>query len=62
MLSVSNDFKIAMKKPIKEIDAYIQYDVNTKIKSADDLISLKITCEAGLCKTAMRKLDRKSVV
>lgn len=59
MLSVSNDFKIAMKKPIKEIDAYIQYDVNTKIKSADDLISLKITCEAGLCKTAMRKLEVK---
>lgn len=54
MIAVSNDFKNAMKQPVKELQAYIN-----DIKSADDLISFKISCETGLCKTAMRKLEAK---
>lgn len=59
MIAVSNDFKTAMKQPIKEIDAYIEIAVNDKITSADDLIQIKISCDTGLCKTAMRKLEAK---
>lgn len=59
MIVVSNDFKTAMKKPIKELDAYIQIDEDNKITSADDLISFKISCDSGICKTAMRKLEAK---
>ena len=57
MISVSNDFKTAMKSPVKELQAYINGDVS--IKSEDDLMSFKISCESGLCKTAMRKLEAK---
>lgn len=57
MLNVSNEFKTAMKQPIKELDAYISGDVI--IKSENDLQSFKISCESGLCKTAMRKLEAK---
>lgn len=57
MIVVSNDFKTAMKRPIKELDAYIKLDEDNKISSADDLISFKISCETGMCKTAMRKLE-----
>lgn len=57
MIAVSNDFKTAMKQPVKELDAYIKVSEEDQIKSADDLISFKISCDAGLCKTAMRKLE-----
>lgn len=57
MIAVSNDFKIAMTKPIKELDAYISGDVT--LRSADDLISFKISCDSGMCKSAMRKLEAK---
>ena len=57
MIAVSNDFKTAMKQPVKELDAYIKVDENEQIKSADDLISFKVSCDTGLCKTAMRKLE-----
>lgn len=59
MIAVSNDFKTAMTKPIKELDAYIQIDEDNKITSFDDLISFKISCDSGMCKTAMRKLEAK---
>lgn len=58
MITVSNNFKTAMKQPIKELDAYINTE-NIHIQSNNDLISFKISCEAGLCKTAMRKLEAK---
>ena len=58
MIAVSNDFKTAMTRPIKELDAYISGD-NIDIRSDNDLIDFKISCEAGLCKTAMRKLEAK---
>ena len=61
MISVSNDFKNAMKQPIKELSAYIRIDENNQITSADDLISFKISAEAGLCKTAMRKAEIKLI-
>lgn len=54
MIAVSDDFKTAMKSPIKELQAYLG-----DIKSEDDLISFKISCDSGLCKTAMRKLEAK---
>ena len=56
MVVVSNDFKTAMKQPVKEIQAFINYDENV-IRDSDDLISFKISCDSGLCKTAMRKLE-----
>ena len=59
MIAVSNNFKIAMKQPIKELDAYIKLDEDNKITSADDLISFKISCDTSMCKTAMRKLEGK---
>lgn len=59
MISVSNNFKIAMKEPVKELDAYIKLDENNKITSFDNLISFKISCDSGMCKTAMKKLEAK---
>lgn len=59
MIQVSNNFKTAMKQPIKELDAYIEIDDDTRITSADALISFKISCDTGLCKSAMRKLEAK---
>lgn len=59
MILVSNDFKTAMKQPIKELDAYIELDEDNRLTSADDLISFKISCDSGMCKTAMRKLEGK---
>lgn len=59
MIAISNDFKTAMKHPVKELDAYIKLDEDNKITSADDLISFKISCDTGMCKTAMRKLEGK---
>ena len=59
MIAISNDFKTAMKQPVKELDAYIKLDEDNKITSADDLISFKISCDTGMCKTDMRKLEGK---
>jgi len=58
MIAVSNDFKNAMKKPVKELDAYIQIGQD-RITASDDLVEFKASCESGLCKTAMRKLEAK---
>lgn len=58
MIAVSNDFKLAMKQPIKEIGAYISGGTQ-KISSEDDLISFKISCDSGMCKSAMKKLEAK---
>lgn len=57
MVMVSNDFKSAMTQPVKELEAYLTGEI--AIKSEDDLISFKISCDSGLCKTAMRKLEAK---
>ena len=58
MITVSDKFKTAMKQPIKEIQAFIDY-ADGSIKDSDDLISFKISCDSGLCKSAMRKLEAK---
>ena len=58
MINVSENFKTAMKQPVKEIQAFINYDENV-ISDSDNLISFKISCDSGLCKTAMRKLEAK---
>lgn len=47
-----------MKQPIKEIQAYLDYG-DDKISDSDNLISYKISCDSGLCKSAMRKLEAK---
>lgn len=57
MINVSNDFKLAMKQPVKEIQASIQCSDGTQIRGDDDLISYKISVDSGLCKTAMRKIE-----
>ena len=56
MVNVSENFKTAMKQPIKEIQAFIDHD-ESAIRDSDDLISYKVSCDSGLCKTAMRKLE-----
>ena len=58
MIVVSNDFKTAMKEPVKELQARIVVD-DLVISDADDLISFKVSCDSGLCKSAMRKLEAK---
>ena len=58
MIAVSNDFKNAMKQPVKELKAYIETD-GEQITSNTDLIGFKISAEAGMCKTAMRKCEIK---
>lgn len=60
MISVSSAFKQAMTQPVKELDAYINTDTE-QIKSADDLISFKVSGETSMCKTAMRKLEAKII-
>ena len=58
MLVVSKKFKNAMKQPVKELQAYISTG-DVKISDSDNLISFKISCDTGMCKTAMRKLEAK---
>lgn len=56
MIVVSNDFKTAMTRPIKEIQAFIDSDT-TSIRDENDLISFKVSGDGGLCKSVMRKLE-----
>lgn len=58
MIAVSNDFKTAMTQPVKELQAYLNGN-NDNITSDTDLIQFKISCDSGLGKTAMRKLEAK---
>ena len=58
MINVSDKFKERMKRRMKEIDASISYD-SGMIRSRDDLISFRISCESGMCKASMRKLEVK---
>lgn len=58
MIVVSDDFKTAMKQPVKEIQAFIDAG-GTVIRDDDDLISFKISCDSGMGKSAMRKLEAK---
>ena len=58
MIVVSNDFKAAMKEPVKELQAFIDAG-DFVIRDDDTLISFKVSCESGLCKSAMRKLEAK---
>ena len=58
MIVVSDDFKLAMKQPVKELQAFIGVE-DTAIRDEDDLISYKISGDGGLCKTVMRKIEIK---
>jgi len=61
MINVSNNFKKAMKEPVKELKAYIKTEDNIYIKSSDDLISFSISGEGNIGKTTMRKLEAKYI-
>lgn len=58
MIVISDDFKTAMKQPVKEIQAFIDAE-GTAIRDDDDLVSFKVSCDSGMCKSAMRKLEAK---
>ena len=58
MIVVSNEFKEAMKQPVKELQAFIDVE-DTSIRDENDLISYKISGDGGLCKTVMRKIEVK---
>lgn len=54
MITVSTDFKNAMKAPTKELKAYVTDGV-TQVNEDDDLKSLKIVAESSLLRTVLRK-------
>lgn len=56
MIAVSENFKTAMKQPIKELQAFVNYD-GVGIRDEDDLISYKISGDGGLCRTVMKKIE-----
>lgn len=58
MYQVSEAFKTAMKRPVKQLRAQAGYEGN-HITSADDLHKIKVSTEGGLLKTVMRKLEVK---
>lgn len=58
MIRVSDDFKNAMQEPVKELQAFLSYN-DVSMRDSDDLVEFKVSCESGLCKTAMRKLEAK---
>lgn len=67
MVYASPEFKEAMKQPVKELHPFlgcdgfsIRYDCDT-LTNEGGLTSLKVSCESGLCKTAMRKLEAQYI-
>lgn len=58
MIVVSDDFKLAMTQPVKELQAFVEAE-ETSLRGEDDLISFKVSGDGGLCKTVMRKLEAK---
>ena len=58
MIPVSEEFKSAMTQSVKEVRASMECG-EISITDENNLISVKISCETGLCKTAMRKLEAK---
>ena len=46
MINVSNAFKEAMKKPMKELDGYINVPNEEAINGSNNLISIKISCDS----------------
>lgn len=68
MYNVSNAFKTAIKQPIKEVDAYVAYEVvngqtteTRTITAADDLLSVKIEGENGVGKAVLKKVEIKAL-
>lgn len=57
MIAISDEFKKAMQSPTKELDAYIKIDDEDTITSYDDLLSITISCDTSMCKSAMRKFE-----
>lgn len=56
MIEVSEQFKEAMKQPVKEVFAYIETE-EENITSDGSLISYKIVGEANLCGTLMKQCE-----
>jgi hypothetical protein len=48
-----------MKEPVKELQAFIDAGDGDRIADDGDLISIKVSCDGGLCKSVMRKLEAK---
>lgn len=60
MIIVSDDFKQAMKQPVKELQAsLVCKEDGVSISDENDLISFKVSGEGGLGKSVMRKLEAK---
>ena len=57
MINVSEEFKKAMRRPVKELDAYIVLEDGTRITSDSELIKFKINGEGGMCRTVMRRCE-----
>ena len=56
MRTVSADFKTAIKTAGRQLKAYVT-DGEDEITEVDDLKSLKITSEGGLCRTVLRQAE-----
>jgi len=55
MINISNEFKTAMKQPVKSIFAYIETTSSGNITQDDDLVSYSISCNnAGLLGTVAK--------
>ena len=60
MISVSNEFKEAIKDSAREFKGYLyDIDADTYIRDDDDLKSIKITSEGDLFKTVIRQAEVK---
>jgi len=53
MITVSEEFKTAMKTPGREAKAYLN-DSGNMINQDDDLQTIKLTASSSICKTVMR--------
>lgn len=60
MINVSDEFKTAMKEPIKELQAQVVAG-DTIILSQDNLVSFTISIECGILTTGMRRLEAKFI-
>ena len=58
MIKVTDDFKLAMKQPVKELQASLVCE-DVSITHENDLILFKVSGEGGLGKSVMRKLEAK---
>lgn len=62
MITVTNDFKTAIRSATKQMKAYLyDSDADEYIRDDDDLISIKISAAGAICKSVMRMAEVKYV-